>query len=56
MNWMRLALITIAAGILTSLTDWLFAGDWLHRRTRTLKSGGKEAKLKPLLGLPRYRF
>ena len=32
MNWTRLALITIAAGMVTSLTDWLFAGDWLHRR------------------------
>ena len=32
MNWTRLALITIATGIVTSLTDWFFAGDWLHRR------------------------
>ena len=32
MNWTRLALITIGAGVLTSLTDWFFAGDWLHRR------------------------
>ncbi len=32
MHWTRLALITIAAGIVTSLTDWFFAGDWLHRR------------------------
>lgn len=32
MNWTRLALITIGAGVLTSLTDWLFAGDWLHQR------------------------
>ena len=32
MNWTRLALITIGAGIVTSLTDWFFAGDWLHRR------------------------
>jgi hypothetical protein len=32
MHWARLALITVAAGIVTSLTDWLFAGDWLHRR------------------------
>jgi hypothetical protein len=24
--------IVVAAGMLTSLTDWLFAGDWLHRR------------------------
>jgi len=28
MNWTRLALITVGAGILTSLTDWFFAGDW----------------------------
>jgi len=32
MNWTRLALITIGAGVLTSLTDWFFAGDWLHHR------------------------
>jgi hypothetical protein len=32
MNWTRFALITIGAGMVTSLTDWLFAGDWLHRR------------------------
>ena len=32
MNWTRLALITIGTGIVTSLTDWFFAGDWLHRR------------------------
>jgi hypothetical protein len=32
MNWMRFVAIVIAAGVVTSLTDWLFAGDWLHRR------------------------
>lgn len=32
MNWTRFALITIGTGVLTSLTDWLFAGDWLHQR------------------------
>jgi hypothetical protein len=32
MDWTRLALITIGAGVLTSLTDWFFAGDWIHRR------------------------
>src|SRR5215469_12631710 len=32
MNWTRLALITIGTGIVTSLTDWFFAGDWIHRR------------------------
>jgi hypothetical protein len=32
MNLTRLALIVIGTGILSSLTDWFFAGDWLHRR------------------------
>jgi len=32
MHWTRLALITLTTGIITSLTDWFFAGDWIHRR------------------------
>jgi hypothetical protein len=32
MNWIRLILIIIGAGVVSSLTDWFFAGDWLHRR------------------------
>jgi hypothetical protein len=32
MNWTRLASIAIGAGVASSLTDWFFAGDWLHRR------------------------
>ena len=32
MNWTRLATIVIGAGVASSLTDWFFAGDWLHRR------------------------
>jgi hypothetical protein len=32
MSWTRLATIVIDAGVASSLTDWLFAGDWLHRR------------------------
>jgi hypothetical protein len=32
MNWTRFALIVICTGIASSLTDWFFAGDWLHRR------------------------
>ncbi len=32
MHWARLMLIILGAGIVTSLTDWFFAGDWLHRR------------------------
>lgn len=32
MLWPRLVAIVIGAGIVTSLTDWFFAGDWIHRR------------------------
>ena len=32
MNWMRFGITVVGAGILTSLTDWFFAGDWIHRR------------------------
>jgi hypothetical protein len=32
MDWTRLVAIVIGAGVVTSLTDWFFAGDWLHRR------------------------
>ena len=32
MNWTRFALIAIGTGVITSLTDWFFAGDWIHRR------------------------
>ena len=32
MNWMRFVAIVVGAGVVTSLTDWFFAGDWLHRR------------------------
>ena len=32
MNWARLAVIIVGAGVVSSLTDWFFAGDWIHRR------------------------
>jgi hypothetical protein len=32
MNWARLIAIIVGAGVVTSLTDWFFAGDWIHRR------------------------
>ena len=32
MNWMRLIAITLGAGVVSSFTDWIFAGDWIHRR------------------------
>jgi hypothetical protein len=32
MNWARLIAITVGSGVVSSFTDWLFAGDWIHRR------------------------
>jgi hypothetical protein len=32
MHWLRILAILVGAGIVTSLTDWFFAGDWIHRR------------------------
>lgn len=32
MNWARLVAVTIGAGVVSSLTDWFFANDWIHRR------------------------
>ena len=32
MNWARLVAFIISTGVVSSLTDWLFAGDWIHRR------------------------
>ena len=45
MNWTRFALTVVSAGVMSSLTDWFFAGDWLHRRYTYAEiwrhSGGK---------------
>lgn len=32
MQWTHFVVVVVVAGVITSLTDWLFAGDWLHRR------------------------
>ena len=32
MNWIRIGVIIVGSGVVSSLTDWFFAGDWLHRR------------------------
>jgi len=32
MNWIRVALAVLAGGLVASLTDWLFMGDWLYKR------------------------
>jgi hypothetical protein len=32
MNWLRACLTVFVGGFVTSLSDWLFMGDWLYRR------------------------
>ena len=32
MNWGRMALAVFASGFLSSMTNWLFMGDWLYKR------------------------
>lgn len=32
MNWVIPVAIVIGAGTVASLTDWFFAGDWIHQR------------------------
>jgi hypothetical protein len=32
MNWIHFVVVVLGAGFLASLTDWFFAGDWIHRR------------------------
>jgi hypothetical protein len=32
MHWTRIIVVVIGAGVATSMTDWFFAGDWIHRR------------------------
>jgi hypothetical protein len=32
MNWIRVAWTVFAGGLVASLTDWLFMGDWLYKR------------------------
>jgi hypothetical protein len=32
MHWTRFVAAVIVSGIVTSMTDWFFAGDWIHKR------------------------
>src|SRR5262249_21487518 len=32
MPWVRFAVVVLGAGFGTWVTDWLFAGDWIHQR------------------------
>ena len=37
MSWARFALTVLTGGIVSSLTDWLFMGDFLYRRYTLLR-------------------
>jgi hypothetical protein len=45
MNWVRLIALVVSAGVVSSLTDWFFAGDWIHRRYTYLHSVLSTGKL-----------
>lgn len=32
MHWTRIILAVLCSGAVTSMTDWFFAGDWIHKR------------------------
>ncbi len=32
MNWVRFLEVTVAAGIISTFSDYVLAGDWLHKR------------------------
>ena len=44
MNLARIVAIVVGAGIFSSLTDWFFAGDWIHRRYSYPEIWRKEAE------------
>jgi len=48
-TWTRFALAVLAGGIVSSLADWLFMGDWLYRKFNAHPEiwrvhGGNESK------------
>ena len=54
MDWTRFFFIVVGAGTASTLTDWVFAGDWMHKRFTypeiwREKQGGKGAFLAALL-------
>jgi hypothetical protein len=32
MPWVRIAMAALVSGVVASMTDWLFMGDWLYKR------------------------
>lgn len=55
MHWLRFALVVMGSGVVVSLTDWGFAGDWLHRRwtyPEAWRQGGEERAIAVTSPLP----
>lgn len=49
MNWMRLAAVAVGAGVLTTFTDWIFAGDWIQKHYKYPEIWRKDSTLLALL-------
>jgi hypothetical protein len=49
MHWTRFALIVVGAGFVTSMTDWFFAGDWIHRHFTYPEVWRKQSETKAIL-------
>ena len=55
MHWLRFVLVVMGSGVVVSLTDWGFAGDWLHRRwtyPEAWRPGGEERAIALTSPLP----
>jgi hypothetical protein len=55
MHWARFVAIVIGAGVVSSFTDWLCAGDWIHRRytyPEIWRQGGEERAIALTTPLP----
>lgn len=53
-NWIKFFFVVVSAGTVSTLTDWVFAGDWMHKRFTYPEiwrenHGGKPAMLAALL-------
>jgi hypothetical protein len=49
MNWVHLASVATVAGVLTTYTDWVLAGDWVQKRFGSLEIWRKRGILSVLL-------
>jgi hypothetical protein len=53
MPWGRIALAVLLSGIASSLTDWLFMGDWLYKRydrnPEIWRNRGGQGEINPIL-------